>query len=71
MSFRDFFIRYRWTILLVVLGVIFVVLIFTINFWRTLLVFLVLGLCALFGMLLDKDGSDGVKEFFRRIFRKN
>lgn len=68
MGFRDFLAAYKWTILLVTLGLVFVVLIFTINFWRTLLVFAILGVCVFFGILLDRGGREGVRDFFRKIF---
>ncbi|MDD3919787.1 MAG: DUF2273 domain-containing protein [Eubacteriales bacterium] len=67
---KEFYERYRWTILLVLLGIILTVLIFTINFWRTLLLCVIVGVCFLIGSLLDKGGKDAVKSFFDKILPK-
>ena len=68
--FKQFLLRYRWTILLCVLGLAVFILIFTINFWRTLLLCALLGVCLLLGTLLDKGGWEMVKLFFDRLLPK-
>ena len=60
----------KWCITLVAIGVITVLLIFTINFWRTLLIGVVVALCIFFGRMLDKNGKEGVKGFFDALFKK-
>ncbi|MDL2234807.1 DUF2273 domain-containing protein [Christensenellaceae bacterium OttesenSCG-928-L17] len=67
---KEFILRHRWTILLCIIGVVIFILIFTINFWRTLLLCVVLGLCFLIGTLLDKGGIEMVKTFFNRFLPK-
>ena len=69
-EFTEFLRRHKWTILCVGLGFMFVVLILTINFWRTLLLYTMTGLCFLLGYLLDKGGPAGVKEFFKKLLSK-
>ena len=69
MAFIDFVKKNKWCITLVAIGVITVLLIFTINFWRTLLIGVV-ALCIFFGRMLDKNGKEGVKGFFDALFKK-
>lgn len=70
MAFIDFVKKNKWCITLVAIGVITVLLIFTINFWRTLLIGVVVALCIFFGRMLDKNGKEGVKGFFDALFKK-
>ena len=69
-GFMDFVKKYKFTILLCLIGLILVILFFTIGFWRTLLLMVILALCFLVGYLLDQSGPDGVKNFINRIFSK-
>lgn len=70
-EFMSFCKQYKWRILGVAIGLLFCILVFTINFWRTLLLSLVVGVCFYFGTLLDKGGRSGAAEFIARLFRKN
>jgi len=70
-SFLEFVKQHKFTIVLVLIGLILSILFFTIGFWRTLLLLLILALCFLVGFLLDKGGLDGLKEFFSKLFRNN
>lgn len=70
MAFIDFVKKNKWCITLVATGVITILLIFTINFWRTLLIGVVVALCFFFGRMLDKNGKEGVKGFFDALFKK-
>ena len=65
--FKKFLSQHRWAILLCVIGVVVFILICTINFWRTLLLCALLGVCLLIGTLLDKGGWGMVKQFFDRL----
>ena len=48
------------------------ILIFTIGFWRTLLLFAIVGIAYFIGTLLDEGGRTRVKDFFAGLFqRKN
>ncbi|MDL2258541.1 DUF2273 domain-containing protein [Eubacteriales bacterium OttesenSCG-928-K08] len=67
---KQFLSQHRWTVILVLAGLLLFVLLLTIGFWKTLLLFVVLGLCLLFGTLLDKGGWDMVKRFFNRMLPK-
>ena len=70
-SFLEFLKAHKFTILLVLIGLILTILFFTIGFWRTILLILILALCLFAGVLLDKGGAEGFREFFRRLFSKN
>ncbi len=69
-DFLDFIRRNKWKILLVALGVLFTILVFTINFWRTLLLFFIVGVCYIIGSLLDEGGRQRLADFFSRLFHK-
>ncbi len=62
-----FYTEHRWTIGLVALGLLIGILILTINFWRTLLLIVVVGVCFVVGSLMDKGGWEMVKTFLDRI----
>ena len=70
-TFKSFFREHKWAILLVAAGLLVAVLLLTIGFWKTLLRFAILLLCLLVGMLLDKNGPEGVKSFFGSLFSKD
>lgn len=63
----EFLRQHKWTITVVLLGIAITVLIFTINFWRTLLLCVIVGICFLFGRLMDQGGIARVKEFFEKL----
>lgn len=69
-QFRQFLLAHKWTILSVLAGLVIVILIFTINFWRTLLLLAIVALCFLIGTLLDQGGTQRVKAFFRELFTR-
>ena len=68
-GFQEFLKKYKFTIMLSLLGLILAVLFFTIGFWRTLLLLVILALCFLIGYLLDQSGPEGVKNFIQKIFK--
>ena len=63
------FAKHQWTVLLVVFGIVFTILLLTIGFFKTLLLILVVGVCMYIGIQLDKKDSS-VKDFFKKIFSK-
>lgn len=69
-TLREFLRRNKWKILIVLLGVIITILIFTINFWRTLLLAAIVAVCYLIGTLMDQGGVQRVKEFFEHLLPK-
>ena len=69
-GFLEFCREHRFTILFIVLGLLIAILFMTIGFWRTMLLVLVVGLFFLIGLLLDRNGPDGVKAFFNHLFSK-
>ena len=69
-AFLEFVKNHKFTVLFVLLGLILSILFFTIGFWRTILLILILALCFLIGYLLDQSGPDGIKNFFNKLFTK-
>ena len=69
-AFLEFVKNHKFTVLFVLLGLIITILFFTIGFWRTILLILILALCFLVGYLLDQSGPDGIKNFFNKLFTK-
>ena len=69
-AFLEFVKNHKFTVLFVLLGLILSILFFTIGFWRTILLILILALCFLVGYLLDQSGPDGIKNFFNKLFTK-
>ena len=69
-AFLEFVKSHKFTVLFVALGLVLAILFFTIGFWRTLLLFVILALCFLIGYLLDQGGPEGIKEFFTKLFSK-
>ena len=69
-AFVEFVKTHKFTVLFVALGLVLAILFFTIGFWRTLLLLVILALCFLIGYLLDQGGPEGIKEFFTKLFSK-
>jgi uncharacterized membrane protein len=69
-AFLELVKSHKFTVLLVLLGLVLSILFFTIGFWRTILLFIILALCFLIGYLLDQGGPDGIKDFFNKLFSK-
>ena len=69
-EFLQFIRDYKWRIVGIVGGIVFTILIFTINLWRTLLLALIVGVCYLIGYLLDQGGREAVSQFISDIFGK-
>ncbi|MEA4913886.1 MAG: DUF2273 domain-containing protein [Christensenella sp.] len=69
-AFLEFVKNHKFTVLFVALGLVLAILFFTIGFWRTLLLLVILALCFLVGYLLDQSGPEGIKEFFTKLFSK-
>lgn len=61
--FKVLLLDHKWRVIWVALGLLIGILILTINFWRTLLLCIIIGLCYVFGSLMDKGGWQKVKEF--------
>ena len=64
----EFFQKYKWRVIGVVFAIIFTILVFTINFWRTLLLFVIVGIAYFIGTLMDEGGRERVGAFFRSLF---
>ena len=69
-AFLEFVKTHKFTVLFVALRLVLAILFFTIGFWRTLLLLVILALCFLIGYLLDQGGPEGIKEFFTKLFSK-
>ena len=66
----EFVKNHKFTVLFVLIGLLLAILFFTIGFWRTILLLVILAVCFLLGYLLDQSGPDGIKEFFTKLFSK-
>ena len=69
-GFWAFVKEHKFTILLLLIGLLLAILFFTIGFWRTILLALILAICFFLGFLLDKGGPEGCREFFSKLFSK-
>ncbi|MDR1620338.1 MAG: DUF2273 domain-containing protein [Clostridiales bacterium] len=69
-AFAEFIRAHRWTVTLVVIGLIVCVLLMTIRFWWTLLICAVVGICFFLGRLMDKGGWDMARAFLDRVLPK-
>ena len=67
---RQFLRENQWTVTLIIIGLILAALLFTIGLWKTLLLFIIVGVAWFFGSMLDKKGGAGVKEFFTNFFNR-
>lgn len=67
---KEYLSTHHFTILFVIIGIVFSVLIMTIGFWRVVLLSIIVGICFFIGMLMDRGGWDLVKSFFDRILPK-
>ena len=70
-KFREFIKRYQWTVACVALGVLLAILLFSIGFWKTLLLLIIVAACFFFGYTLDQRGTAGVKDFFTSLLHKD
>lgn len=70
-GFWAFVKEHKYTVISVLVGVVLVILFFTIGFWRTILLALILGICFFLGYLLDKGGVEGAADFFKKLFSKD
>ena len=68
--FREFVKQHQWTVFCVAVGIVLTVLLLTIGFFKTLLLFVIVGACFALGYMLDKQGTEGVRAFFQRLFHK-
>ena len=59
---------HKWTILFVLFGLLFAILLMTIGFWRTILVLAIAAVFFYLGVIMDSDGVDGIRAFFKRLF---
>lgn len=67
---KEYLSTYHFTILFVIVGIVFSVLIMTIGFWRVILLSIIVGICFFIGMLMDRGGWGMVKAFFDKILPK-
>lgn len=67
---RAFVNAHKWTVSCVALGLLCAVLLLTIGFWRTLLLYLVVGCSFALGRELDKRGSGRIKSLLQKVFSK-
>jgi len=63
--------EYRWRIIGVAGGILLTILIFTLGFWRTLLLAAIVAVCYLLGNYIDQGGkASGFAEAIAALFSK-
>lgn len=67
---KEFYKAHKYAIIFVAIAIVLAVLFFTIGFWRSLLLFVLIGVFFLIGFLLDQNGIEGVKSFFVKLFSR-
>lgn len=65
---KEFCQKHIWTIVLSIIAVVTVLLFYFIGWW-TLLVAALVGVAIFFGRLLDKGGTEAVRDFFAGLFK--
>ena len=65
---KEFFQNHKWAVVLSAVAIITVLLIYLIGWW-TLLAAAFVAIAIFFGRLLDKGGTDAVRDFFARLFK--
>ncbi len=68
-SFKDLFNHNKWAILFAVSAIV-AVLLFVLLRWWAFLVIPVLAIAVFFGHLMDKGGTEAVKDFFGKLFSR-
>ncbi len=58
--------KYKWRIIGVAFGLLVAILIFTIGFWRTLLLGIIVGVCFFLGRILDNGSAQELKALFKK-----
>ena len=62
--------EYKWRVIGIVAGIVLAILLFTIGFWRTLLLFALVALCYVVGRHLDNGGKEELDKAISSLFRK-
>lgn len=62
--------EYKWRVIGIVAGIVLAVLLFTIGFWRTLLLFALVAVCYVIGRHLDNGGKEELDKAIGRLFSK-
>lgn len=65
---QSFFRQNKWAVLLALIGLVLMILFFTVGFFKTIIVLAVVAFCFFIGGLMDKGGIEEVKNFFKRLF---
>lgn len=69
-EWKKFLAEYKWRIIGVAFGLLLAILMLTVGFWRTLLLFLIVGVCFFIGAMLDEGGRAKLASFFASLFTK-
>lgn len=62
--------EYKWRVIGIVAGIVLAILLFTIGFWRTLLLFALVALCYVIGRHLDNGGKEELAKAISGLFGK-
>lgn len=67
---KALFKQYKWRVIGVAAGIVLAFLLFTIGFWRTLLLVVLVALCYIIGRHLDNGGKEELDKAIGRLFSK-
>ena len=62
--------EYKWRVIGIVAGIVLAILLFTIGFWRTLLLFALVAVCYVVGRHLDNGDKEELDKAIGRLFSK-
>ncbi len=62
--------EYKWRIIGIAAGIVLAILLFTIGFWRTLLLLALVAVCYVIGRHLDNGGKEELDKAIGRLFSK-
>lgn len=67
---KAFLKEYRWRVIGIAAGIVLAVLLFSIGFWRTLLLIALVAVCYIIGRHLDNGGKEELDRVIDGLFRK-
>lgn len=67
---KAFLKEYRWRVIGIAAGIVLAVLLFSIGFWRTLLLIALVAVCYIIGRHLDNGGKEELDRVIGGLFRK-
>ncbi len=67
---KAFLKEYKWRVIGIAAGIVLAMLLFSIGFWRTLLLLVLVAVCYIIGRHLDNGGKEELDKAIGRLFSK-